>query len=339
MKLFNRLARSIAVLLLTAPSAWAQAPATVQPDQQNILPRDSTPRVFEDRQAWQYQPFYEDNRLTALRGKPTLTIANDYPRLDGATAFCPVFAAAVQGVYRHLDRNTVRQYYACNRTPYAYQRLINGEVDLIFAVQPSAEQIAAAKAKGLALQLTPVAKEAFVFLVNTQNPVSNLSVQQIREIYSGRIDNWRAVGGENAGILAFQRPPGSGSQSTMLAKVMQGTPMKDPLREQALVETMAKAVERVGTRVADYRNYQPAIGYSFRYYATEMVRNNNVRLLSIDGVAPTAANIRSGRYPFTVDVYMVTVRTPSPQTKQLMNWFLSKQGQRLVEDVGYVRLK
>lgn len=330
----------LVVLAVVSTPVYSQVKKNkTQPRDKNVLPVDNVPTISEDMSDWLYLPFYQHNRLQSLHGAATIRIDRNYPRLDGATAVCPIFAAAMQGTYRGIDDKTVRQYFACSRTPNAYQRLINGETDLIFAAQPSTEQIAAAKAKGLKLQMTPVAKEAFVFLVNKQNPVSGLSVQQIRAIYSGQIDNWKGLGGRNAQILAFQRPVGSGSQTTMLKKVMQGTPLKAPLMQQEIIPTMGKVVRNIGTSVASYRNYQHAIGYSFRFYATEMVRNNNVRLLSVDGVEPTPANIRNGRYPFTVDVYMVTARPQSANTKKLVNWFLSKQGQRLVEDVGYVGVK
>lgn len=89
-------------------------------------------------------------------------------------------------------------------------------------------------------------------------------------------------------------------------------------------------------RVANYQNVTNALGYSFRYYASQMDNNERLRLLAINGVAPTVETIRNGSYPFTVDVYMVTTDKSSANTQALIDWFLSPQGQKLVEDVGYV---
>lgn len=90
--------------------------------------------------------------------------------------------------------------------------------------------------------------------------------------------------------------------------------------------------------VAEYRNTHNAIGYTFRYYATQMHSNKEIKLLAINDVAPTVENIRNGSYPYTVDVYMVTREHPTAETQNLVDWFLSPQGQQLVQDVGYVPL-
>lgn len=314
--------------------------------QRSIIMLPSTvgqnPLLSEEIDLYHYTPFNGDNHfnknLTPLRGKPLLQIQSDYPRLDGATAFYPVYAAAVQGLYSYPhqpndDEAPIADIVQCTTTPEAYQRLIDDETDLIFAAAPSDQQIKAAQEKGLTLSMTPVAKEAFVFLVNRNNPVSGLSVEQIQRIYSGKISNWRDLGGNDAKIYAFQRPEGSGSQSTMLKKVMQGKALQNPLREE-----YARGMGGLVNAVALYRNDAAAIGYSFRYYTTEMQRNNQVKLLAINGIAPNKANIDNDSYPFTVKVYMVTARPVSDNTHKLMNWFLSKQGQQLIEDVGYVPL-
>jgi len=79
-----------------------------------------------------------------------------------------------------------------------------------------------------------------------------------------------------------------------------------------------------------------AYAITFRYYATQMYSSSNIKLLSINGITPTVDNIRNNSYPYTIDVYMVTRENPTPETQKLVQWFLSPQGQRLVQDVGYV---
>ena len=91
--------------------------------------------------------------------------------------------------------------------------------------------------------------------------------------------------------------------------------------------------------VSQYRNYKNAIGFTFRYYSTEMVGNDQIKLLEIDGVAPTKENIRADTYPITSELYIVTAGTENPNVKPLIEWVLSEQGQALVEKVGYVPLK
>lgn len=286
--------------------------------------------VYDAFRFEEYQAFTENNRLTPVI-KPALKFDKAWPRLDGATAAWPIYASAAQAIYQGLDARTVREYLASSRTPEAWQRLIEGKVDLIFVAEPSAEQKKAIADKNLRLKLIPFSREAFVFVANQENPVSDLSIEQIRNIYSGKISNWREVGGRDERIIAFQRPVNSGSQTVMLSKVMQGLEMRRPLQSEE-ISGMGGLVRRV----ANYQNVANALGYSFRYYASQMDKKEGLRLLSVNGVAPTLENIRNGSYPFTVDVYMVTLDKPSANTQALIDWFLSPQGQKLVEDVGYV---
>lgn len=297
--------------------------------------------LSEENLAWHYQPFTDrSENLTPLRGATTLQITDDFPKLDGATALFPVYASAVQAIYRaptsEQEHRAMQQIVVSSKTPIAYQRLIDGEVDLIFAAAPSQKQKDAAKEKGLEFQLTPIGKEAFVFLVNQKNPVTGLSVDQIQDIYKegGQVNNWQLLGGLDKPILAFQRDEGSGSQSTMLNKVMKGLQMREPMMEE-----FRGGMGGLVTGVANYRNADNALGYSFRYYVTRMNANDRIRLLAVNGVEPSIDNIRHDRYPFIGDIYMVTARPVSDNTQKLMDWFLSDQGQALLQDVGYVPLR
>jgi phosphate transport system substrate-binding protein len=261
-----------------------------------------------------------------------LRISSRYPRLDGATAVYPVYAAIAQATYSGLTEIRVDEYVSCTTTRWAYQRLIDGEADVFFGLQPSEEQQAAAQAAGVELQLTPIGQEAFVFIVNEDNPVENLTLAQVKDIYQKNIVNWAQVGGTDEEILAFQRAENSGSQTIMLAKVMDGEKMAKPL----LVEQYQNMGDLIAN-VAEYQNYTGAIGYTFRYYATEMNPNSNVKLLAIDGVMPTAENIRNGSYSYVVDIYAVTTGSNNANVPALLEWLTSTQGQDFIEQCGYVR--
>jgi phosphate transport system substrate-binding protein len=308
---------------------------------QNLLVTDPRyPEQDHDRQEFrmrqQYTPFQLEarNRLPLLRQTPTLQFDQNYPALDGATAFFPIYAAAAQAIYLPGEDQEVRaDKVHCSTTPYAYERLIAGETDMIFVLAPSEAHQKLAAEQGLTLTLTPIAKEAFVFLVHDQNPVRDLSLEQVRAIYSGQINHWRAVGGANEKILPFQREKNSGSQTILQREVMRETPLRPPLKKEVMYG-MSGLIQAI----AQYRNAPNALGYSFRFYATKMNPAPNIRLLAINSIAPTPENIRNGRYPLTVDVYMVTARPRSQNTQQLHDWFLSEQGQQLIEDVGYVPL-
>ncbi|EMY3036349.1 PstS family phosphate ABC transporter substrate-binding protein [Salmonella enterica] len=280
-----------------------------------------------------YQAHTWGNKLTGLRDEPTLLLTQNWPRLDGATAGLPLYASAFYALTRFPDDICPEDYLENQGTIEAYQNILNGNADLIFVAQPSTAQKQLAEASGVKLVYTPFAREAFVFIVNQNNPVSSLSDVQIRGIFSGRITHWNEVGGEAIDIKPWQRPENSGSQTAMLAKVMKETKLM-PAQTTSVATAMGEMVDIV----AEYRNTHNAIGYTFRYYATQMHSNKEIKLLAINDVAPTVENIRNGSYPYTVDVYMVTREHPTAETQKLVDWFLSPQGQQLVQDVGYVPL-
>lgn len=276
-----------------------------------------------------YKPFREGTKAKALERPASLSLKSDLPRLDGATALYPLYAAFAQAVYPKSDYDLHYSEVMANTTPDAYQNLIDGKVDIIFAAGPSDEQLEAAKEKGVELKLTPIGREAFVFFVNAANPVKGLTTEQIRDVYAGRITDWAEVGGKPGPIRAFQRPKNSGSQ-TMLEKIMGSEP---PM--PAPEEDIATGMGGIISKTADYKNYENAIGYSFLYFATEMVQNGNIRLLEIDGVMPDKQAIRDRTYPFAAEFYAVTAGSDNPNVGRFLEWILSAEGQSLVEKTGY----
>ena len=281
----------------------------------------------------QYRPFEEGNKLVKVEipAEYALDAKNSYPRLDGAYALYPIYAAMAQGMYPEFLA-TNRQFLCTDGSDYVYGRLLNGGSDLVFALAPSKNQQEDAEKAGVKYELTPFCKDAFVFYVNAKNPVDNLTTEQIKGIYSGKITDWKEVGAPfSTKIIPFQRNEGSGSQTT-LQKLMGDTPIMPPLKEDRL-----GGMGDIINDTANYRNYRASLGFSFRYYSTELLRNDQIKLLSIDGVAPTVENIRNGTYPLVATAYMVTKDSPRPANVQkIIDFMLSPEGQRLVEETGYV---
>ena len=150
-------------------------------------------------------------------------------------------------------------------------------------------------------------------------------------IYTGEITNWNQVGGSNESIIPFQRNEGSGSQS-MLLRFMDG---KQPMEPDT--ETKIGGMLDIIETVADYRNKEGSIGFSFRFYLEGIIKNPDIKLLHVDGVAPTVENIQNGTYPLTTSLYAVTCEGNSnPNVALLLEWILSPEGQELVEKTGYV---
>ena len=293
---------------------------------------DRFPVMTQEIAWYQYRPFREGNKLVKVKipAEYALNPAEGFPKLNGAYALYPIYAAMVQGMYPEPIAGN-RYYLDTKGSDVIYEELLKGERDLIFALAPSKLQAEEAERAGIQYELTPFCMDAFVFFVNAKNPVDNLTTEQIRGIYSGKITDWKEVGAPfGTKIIPFQRNEGSGSQTT-LQKLMGDTPIMPPLKEDRL-----GGMGDIINDTASYRNYNAALGFSFRYYSTEMLRNNQIKLLSIDGVAPTVENIRNGSYPLVATVYMVSACPRSNNTQKIVDFMLSPEGQKLVEDTGYV---
>jgi phosphate transport system substrate-binding protein len=280
-----------------------------------------------------YEPFRKDTLAVTLPAS-SVKLSSDLPKLDGATALYPVYAGAVRAIY---DEEVYTPETAiCSNTPNAYNRLIHGECDIIFVAGASKKQKAAAEAAGVNLVFTPIGKEAFVFLVGKENPVENLTYQQIKNIYSGKTAYWRTLGFDGGGkIIAFMRPEGSGSQ-TGLQNIMGDLPIQkpQPLPDKSLAGN-GSLMRQVSVK---WNGTEPAIGYSYRYFAAAMFHNPDAKMLSIDGVYPSVENIRDDSYPITYNYYAVTNGEPDGNEKIVIDWMLSSEWQLLIKKTGYVPL-
>ena len=284
-----------------------------------------------------YRPFSQDNSLAVLDEKSSFKLIDNLPVLDGATAFYPVYASFVQAVYPQTDNNysPYTGIVLCSTTEHAFENLLQGKVDMIFCLEPSDLQLKRFYDNGYKLKLLPIGREAFVFFVNKENPINNLAVDNIRDIYSGKIKNWNKLNGGDQDIMAFQRPKNSGSQ-TILEKIMGDISIIKPR-----MEYVAQEMKGIIDMVADYRNFPNAIGYSFLQFSTEMVKNDHIKLLSIDGIFPSSEAIQDGSYPFSEIFYAIYIDSDN-RNKNIdlfVEWILSPQGQTLVSKTGYISIK
>lgn len=295
-----------------------------------------------------FYPYNPNNQLVTLKEPSTFTIENeaDMPILDGAEACYPVYSAIAKAVYKNINLleekyNKIDDYQYTNgkivsftNTSQGYSRLINGEVDMFFGAKPSASQLNEAKEQGVEFEYTPIGKEAFVFFVDQNNPVHNLSTDQVKSIYHGDITNWKDVGGSQEDIIAFQRPERSGSQA-MMNYFMGDVSLKEPLTYEIL-----SGMTGIIQEVAEYQNEKGAIGYTFKYFLEGLHQEENVRILSINNIAPTTENIKKQSYPFSTYLYCVTLKSNTKKNVQkLKDYLLSPQGQYIIEKTGYCALK
>ncbi len=300
----------------------------------------SIPKVGEnDNLLYTYAPYGDDSKVYIPEEEPDIRFTEDIPRMDGATALYPIYSSFARMVYPKEVLTGERydicsdEYLRCTKTPQAYENLADGEADIIFAAAPSDGQVEYGKKLGGEFELTPIGREAFVFFVNAKNPAEEITTEQIRQIYSGEITQWDELGVRGMGeIKAFQRSEGSGSQST-LQKLMEGKELMEAPKED-VVDMMAGIIERT----ADYKNYRNALGFSFRFYSMEMIQNEQIKLLEVDGIAPTEETIEDGTYPLTSEFYAVTRTDAGENTKKLVEWIQGEQGQDIVRGTGYTPL-
>ena len=378
-KFFVRPEKGVIIFFTVVIAAYSLSEVVLYQYRKNVVPsaHNAYGFAYEDGySSYNLYPYHVDNEsniLATLDEPSTFTISspNKMPILDGAEAAYPVYSAFANACYEDIaniqDAAEHRKPYGedteeimeimpvqFHNTIYAYENLLHGEVDICFGARLSAEQLQMADKHGKEVILTPIAKEGFVFFVNDTNPVDGLTTEQLKNIYSGEITNWRKVGGENEKILAYQRPEGSGSQ-TMMEYFMGDTPLK------AAVEAEYYAsMGGILRDVAAYDNGRAAIGYSFRYYATIMMEESSeentklsndesggIKFLAVDGVYPDEDTIRSGEYPLTTQLYAITVVDKNSLTgtyskdtiEPFLEWMTGPQGQQIVADTGYVALK
>lgn len=267
-----------------------------------------------------YVPFTGSENVYSAEGVTKLE--GDIPVIDGAAALLPIYAGFVQSIYpessviyngEDYDASSAMHY---TNTRGAYKDIVDGNADIIICAQPSDEQLQYAKDNGVELEMVPIGSDAFVFIVNDSNPVNNITIEQIRGIYSGEIKNWKELGGKDIPIAAMRRNKNSGSQ-TALEKLMGDTPIKP-----------------------DYTTlFGSPIGFSFRYYVTGMLGEGGVKILTINGIAPTAGTIADGSYPVAGNIYAIYRKGETNENVQkAIDFMLSPEGQKIVEQSGYIPL-
>ncbi|MBP1745241.1 MAG: ABC-type phosphate transport system, periplasmic component [Firmicutes bacterium] len=266
--------------------------------------------------------------------RPSFT-KETYPKVDGSTATIPL-SESIAAELLSLTSEEAHSFIKHNTTHNAYVNLIDGKADIIFVTEPSEEELKLAKEKGIELEVVPVVKEAFVFLVNKQNLVDTLTVKQIQDIYQGLAANWNEMGGPDKEIIAYKRPQNSGSQTIMENQVMKGLKMADAPTSLKPGE-MGELIEAI----ASYDNSDKTIGYSVYYYANSMYSKDTIKFVKVNGIEPNNKSIRSGEYPFTSAYYAVIRKTEAADSgaRKLLAWILGSDGQKLAEKAGYVPLK
>jgi phosphate transport system substrate-binding protein len=284
-----------------------------------------------------------------------LTI-NNYPKIDGSTSAMPLNTIiackllgidyewvpqgyeATQGVEPNISGKNSEKFWnliKSSATHQSYINLIDKEADLILnARKMSSDEKAYADAAGVSLIETPIALDAFVFIVHSSNTINSLTTKQIQDIYTGKITKWNEVEGNSATIKPYVRNANSGSQELMETLVMKDLDMsKFPVAPFELVVVgMFPIIDSVAQNVN-------SICYTVYYYKEQIVTYDvKVKTIAVDGIHPNKETISNNSYPYVAEVYAV-IRSDldkSSMAYKVYEWLQTGAGKAAISESGYI---
>ena len=215
--------------------------------------------------------------------------------------------------------------------------LINKTVDIANASrQIKPEEIIAANDNGVEPVEFVISRDAIAVVVNLENPVNELTIQQISDIYSGKINNWSEVGGEDRPIVRLSRETNSGTHVYFLENVLR-LGKKDNKTFFSADTLLLPSSQGITTETSQNPN---AIGYDGLGYVTPDLKV--IAVAKEPGgpyVIPSAETVNQGIYPIARDLYMYTSGQPNGEIKAYLDWIRSTEGQKIVDDLGFVPIK
>ncbi len=215
--------------------------------------------------------------------------------------------------------------------------LINKTVDLANASrQIKAEEVQEAQSNGVEPVEHVIARDAIAVIVNPENPVSQLTLHQISDIYSGKFNNWQEVGGEDRPIVRLSRETNSGTHVYFLETVLRmgNSADKTLFSMDTLLLPSSEGI------VAELRQNPNAIGYDGLGYVPDDLKMIAIAQKEGDAyVLPSIATVNDKSYPIARDLYMYTNGEPQGAVKQYLDWIMSSEAQEIVAELGFVPAK
>lgn len=260
--------------------------------------------------------------LCCLIFKISLLFAEDL-RIDGSTTVLPIAQKAAE-VYmkKHTD---VKIYVSGSGSGTGIKSLIDGTTHIATSSREAKEkEIATAKEKGIILTPHKIALDGIVPIVHPTMKIDNLTLEQLRNIYNGNIKTWKELGGPDRPISVVSRDTSSGTYEVWEEKVLKG----DKVRPDALlVASNGQAVQTVAKNK-----------YSIGYIGIGYV-DKSIKVLKVDGKTATYDSIRKAVWPISRPLFMYTNGQPTGEIEKFIKFMLSKEGQKIVNDVKYVSIK
>ena len=280
-----------------------------------------------------------------------LTLDN-YPKVDGSTSTLPlntVIACELLGInYDWVQEHPNLQQWKIepdlkssekfwgkvksSQTHQSFINLIDKNTELVLSARKmSPDEINYAKNAGVSLIETPIAIDAFIFIVNPLNQITSLTIEQVQEIYTGKITNWKEVGGKDATINPYIRNKNSGSQELMELLVMSDSGILEFPISMEVINTMTGTIDAV---VRDVEG----ICYTVHYYKENILRDTNTKTIAIEGIHPNTDRIKDKTYPLAAEVYAV-IRSDLDKLSmayKVYEWIQTEEGKHIISKSGYL---
>ena len=224
------------------------------------------------------------------------------------------------------------QHVKSSQTHGAFMNLIDGNADIILTHRTiSPDEKVHADSVEVTLIETPIALDAFIFVVNKNNPVKSLTVNQVQKIYTGEITNWSQVGGNNASIIVFTRPRNSGSEEVLRELVMDGLEPAD------FPESAIGGMSQV---FGEILNNVDGICYTFNNYKDLQARvpDSEVPKIAINEIFPDKNTVKNRSYPFISKVH-VAIRSDldhNTMAYKLYEWLQSESAKSTITECGFI---
>lgn len=276
-----------------------------------------------------YQPTDEEKaKNVELMNK----IRANIPVMDGSTSTSSI-QGGIKSSMLGLSEKIAEAGTTHSSTNTAFNNLLEGNNDIIFTTTLSEEQQNKAQEKNIELRIEAISYEGLVFIVNANNPVDTLTQEQIKDIYSGKITNWKDVGGNDATIVVYKRNDDSGVQNYM-NEFMQDTKIKNTSNEMT-----QSSDESIIQAITTKENGDNAIGYSVYTYINNMYTDRDkIKFIKIDGIEPTKESIVEQKYPLQNYNYAVYNKAKEEETAvdELVEWLLTYKGQETIKNAGHL---
>jgi phosphate transport system substrate-binding protein len=243
--------------------------------------------------------------------------------VEGSTTVLPIAQRCAE---EFMNRNTNAEINVRGGgSGVGISSLISGTCDIADSSRPiKEEELKKAAGKGKDIKASVIAMDGIAVIINPVNPIKALSKKQIQNIYTGKISNWKELGGMDRKIVVISRDSASGTFEAFAELALN----KQKVRPDALMQASNQAIATIVGNTSD------AIGYVGLGYIT-----SKVKAIDIDGVSASRITVLTGKYPYSRPLFMYTNGAPKGQIKNFIDFILSDEGQKMVEEEGFVSLK